>query len=368
MIKGLGEFTSSLYQKFEKRTNVFFSGYSISSAMSLAYLGAMGETKRQMAEGMGYTLEAPEVVNALLDIGTALNTKDGKIQTAVGNALWIQHDLEIAQEFLKAAQNVSDLIRKVDYVNASEAARQEVNKWVSEKTRKMITEVIPKGLFSSETRLVITNAIYFNGKWASEFDPEVTKDADFYNLNGTKSTIKLMYKNEYDCKYYEDWAYQAVALPYGDKQGRNAEMLVVLPKEDHFDSVDNLITYSILKKIATKAEAKKVKLWLPKFKLKYKKDIAGLLEQDMPLAFSDVADFSGITGGRDLTVSNVIHEAVVDVTEEGTEAAAATAVIMRLCCSVPLTNPEVRVDRPFMFAIWDSKNQVPVFMGRVVGL
>jgi serpin B len=369
MREGLGKFTCDLYQKLEKKSNIFFSGYSISSAMALAYLGALGETKQQMAEVMGYTPEAPEVVKALMDLGTALNTSDGKIQTMVGNAVWVQRDLELTQQFLKAAHDVSELIRKVDYKNAPEAARKEINGWVAEKTRDMITDLIPEGTFDSLTRLVLTNAIYFNGKWGSEFDPELTREYDFYNLDGTKSTVELMFKRETYCRYHEDHLYQMVALPYADKHGRDAEMLVILPKPDCFDAVDQMVTYPKLKRMAEISTVEtKVKLWLPKFKLKYKNDIASLLAEDMPLAFSDSADFSGITGKRDLTISNVIHEAVVDVTEEGTEAAAATAVVMKLCCAAPNMDPVVRVDRPFIFAVWDVKNEVPMFMGRTAKL
>lgn len=367
--EGLGKFSCDLYQKLERDSNIFFSGYSISSAMALAYLGARGETQKQMAEAMGYVPEAPQVVQALLDLGSGLNSDDGKIQTLVGNAVWVQQDLDLTQEFLQMASKVSEFIRRVNYISAPEGARVEINKWVAEKTKDMIKDLIPEGTFNQYTRLVLTNAVYFNGKWAVSFNPEHTRKQKFFNLNSSPSTVDLMYENETLCRYCEDWGYQFVALPYGDKSGGAAQMFIILPKPDCFDAVDKLVTYSQLKKMSESARVEeKVKLWLPKFKMTYKSELASVLSQDMPLAFSDGADFSGLTGGKDLTISNIIHEATVDVQEEGTEAAAATAVVMRLCCEAPNLDPIVRVDRPFIFAIWDSKNKVPMFMGRVVKL
>lgn len=367
MQERLGRFSCDLYQNLEKDQNIFFSGYSISSAMSLAYLGAVGETKRQMAEAMGYVPEAPEVVQALLDLSAALNTSDGKIQTLVGNAVWVQDGLNLTEEFLKIAYNVSELIRKVDYQNSAEGARQEINKWVAEKTKDMITNLIPEKTLSQYTRLVLTNAIYFNGKWSQQFDPELTRSAPFYNLDGTTSDVDLMFQSKAKCRYHEDALYQFVAIPYGDGQSNPAvELFVVLPKEDHFSSVDKLVTYSQLKNMSVNARSRDVRLWMPKFKLRYKNDIASILESNMPLPFSSEADFSGLTGTKDLYISNIIHEAVVDVTEEGTEAAAATAVVMRSLCAMPDRTIVVKVDRPFIFAIWG--NGTPMFMGRAVKL
>jgi len=364
MIKGLGNFTCDLYQRLAKNQNIFFSGYSISSALALAYLGARGETKAQMEKAMGYVPDATEAIKVLIDLGTSLNTADGKIETKVGNAIWVQNDLKLTQEFLAATMEVSDFIRKVDYKNAVEGARVEINKWIAEKTNNLIKDLIPEKALTNLTRLVLTNAIYFNGKWSNQFDPKLTREEEFHNLGGSTSQVELMYMNKTKCRYYEDWGFQFMALPYGDG---TAELLVVLPKPDCFDAIDKLVTYPQLIKMSSSAKNKeKVKLWLPKFKLQYKNDIASTLSETMPKAFSN-ADFSGITGNKDLFISNIIHEAVVDVTEEGTEAAAATAVVMRLKCLIP-SDPIMKVDRPFIFAIWDARNNVPMFMGRVVKL
>ena len=371
-MEGLGRFSCDLYHKLGSDDNVFFSGYSISSALSLAYLGAKGETKEQMAKVLGYQLEAPQIVKALVDIGKSLNTDDGKVETLVGNSLWVQDGLELTDNFLKIASEVSELIRRVDYVNAPEDARGEINAWVAEKTRDMIKDLIPEGVITEITRLVLANAVYFNGKWHKSFDPKITKEAMFANLDGTTSNVELMYNNESEGLYSEGDDYQFVALPYGDILNTNAYMLIVLPKVDCFEKVNATISPSILHGMlnATRLESN-IRLSLPKFKLKYKKDLAELLAEDMPYAFSDDnADFSGITGGKDLVISNIIHEAVVDVTEEGTEAAAATAVVMRMSATIMIPEKKiiVRVDRPFMFAIWDRKNDIPMFMGKVTKL
>lgn len=369
-MEGLSRFSGNLYHKFDDEDNVFFSGYSISSAIALAYLGAKGETARQIAEVMGYKSDAPELVKILNELGLSLNTDDGKVKTMVGNSLWVQDDLNLSDGFLKIASGVSELVRRVDYINAPETARKQINEWVGDKTRDMIRDLIPDKVINKLTRLIIANAIYFNGKWYKSFDPEFTEDAPFYNLDGSTSNVKLMYNWEVECLYKELPNCQFAALSYGDMSS-DACMLVVLPKEGCFNEVNNTILPTSLRGMLNgSSPEKKVILWFPKFKLRYKKDLAGILSADMPIAFSNDADFSGITGQRDLTISNIIHEAVVDVTEEGTEAAAATALILRACSASLSTKPPViiRVDRPFIFAIWDKKNDVPMFMGKVTKL
>ncbi len=369
MNEGLGKFTCDFYHKFNKEENLFFSGYSISSAVALAYLGAKGETKNQIAEALGYTPDAPQVVQALMDLGTALNTSDGKIESKVGNAVWVQEGLNLTEEFLKASEEISEFVRKVDYESAHEAARKEINKWVAEKTNDMIKDLIPEGALDASIKLVLTNAIYFNGKWAKEFDSNNTLEMSFFNLDGTESKVDSMLELKTKCRYFENENLQFAALPYGDEHGSVAEMHIILPKQDCFEKVDKAIDYAPLKLLSDIAMVEDdVRLRLPKFKLTYKDDITSKLAEDMPLAFSDIADFSGLSSETDLKISSVIHEAVVDVTEKGTEAVAATALMMMEYCAMAKMPTSFIVNRPFIFTIWNKKDEVPMFMGRVTRL
>jgi serpin B len=367
-MNNLGDFTCNLYHKFDKDKNLFFSGYSISTAISLAYLGAKGETKKQLSDAMGYSPDAPQVVQALVDLGKMLNTSDGKIETKIGNAIWVQKGLDLSKELLNVANNVCELIRSVDYENSSEEARKEINEWVAEVTSNIIKDLIPEDVLDRTTGLVLTNAIYFNGKWAEEFNSDYTLEKDFYNLDETASKIDSMFQKDAKCRFCENETFQFAALPYGDKDGNVAEMHILLPKKEHFEAIDKDISYSDLKYLSDNAKSEKIYLSLPKFKLRYKEDIANKLAEDMPLAFSDDANFSGLTEDAKLKISNIVHEAVVEVTEKGTEAAAATAVVMECygaCVSRPIN---MNVNRPFIFSIWDVKNSVPMFMGRVTNL
>ena len=234
---------------------------------------------------------------------------------------------------------------------------------MSEETEEKIKDLIAQGALGNDTRLVLTNAIYFNGKWLLQFDPGLTYDSDFTLLDGSDVSVPMMGQEE-DFRYGEGDGYQAVALPY---QGANMSMIFVLPELERFEEVEAALSADFLSGVLDGLEMQHVDLTVPKFTFESEFGLSQTLaEMGMADAFGEAADFSGMTGGRDLFISDVIHKAFVAVDEEGTEAAAATAVIMAEMAMMPQEAVEMRLDHPFLFFIRDDDSGTILFAGRVL--
>jgi len=359
-------FAIDLYAQLKKQEgNLFFSPYSISTALAMTYAGARGNTAAQMAEVLHFKLE-PEVLHrAFGQLVADLNEqgKKGAYELAVANALWGQKGYGFLKEFLDLTrENYGAGLNEVDFAGATEAVRQRINKWAEDETRGKIKDLIPKGVLTIATRLVLTNAIYFKGNWASQFKKEATRDAPFTLLDGEKVDVPMMDQRE-DFGYMERETFQALELPY---VGEELSMVVLLPREvDGLTALEALLTAENLSEWLPALRKRKVQVYLPKFKMTSAFESSKALKSmGMTDAFSlALADFSGMNGGTEpLSISKVIHKAFVDVNEEGTEAAAATAVVVH----GGMGAPTFRADRPFLFLIRDNKSGSILFMGRVV--
>jgi serpin B len=365
-------FALELYQVLRKdHQNLFYSPYSISVALALAYAGARGETAQQMADTMHYTLSEERLHAALNALDQALASrgegatgKDGEdFQLHVANAIWGQKDYSFLDAYLDVlALNYGAGLRLVDFVQSPEEARVTINDWVSEQTEGRIEDLIPAGAIDALTRLVLTNAIYFNAAWAKPFDAKRTEDGAFRLLDGSQATVPMMKQVE-SLGYAMGKGYQAVELPYG---GNELSMVILVPDEGQFGAFEDALDADRLEAIVQDLRYVQVALSMPKFKIESSFSLVdALTAMGMPVAFSDDADFSGMTGNRDLAISDVVHKAFVSVDESGTEAAAATAVIMKLT-SMPAEPLTVTIDRPFIFAIRDIQTGSLLFVGRVV--
>ena len=379
---GNSEFAFDLYQHLRQGNeddNLFYSPYSISLALAMTYAGARGETERQMANTLRFALPQERlhpVFNGLdLELasrGEGAEGKDDKgtrpgrrvqgFRLNIVNATWGQEGYEFLPEFLDTlAENYGAGLRLLDFVGDADAARITINDWVSEQTEGRIEDLLPQGVIDALTRLVLTNAIYFNAAWAAPFEETLTADGTFHLLDGGEAAVPMMHQAE-SLGYAEGESYQVVELPY---DGRELSMVILLPETGEFepfeDSLDAEEVNGILKDLAYRQLA----LTMPKFKFESEFDLAKTLAaMGMPDAFTSAADFSGMTGVSDLFISDVIHKAFVSVDEAGTEAAAATAVIMKL--STAVEEPvEVAVDRPFIFLIRDIRTGTILFVGRV---
>ena len=365
-------FAFDLYQALRREDdNLFYSPYSISLALAMTYAGARGETAQQMANTLHFTLPQDRLHPAFnsVDIqlsqrGKGAKGKDGEgFRLNIVNAIWGQEDYDFLSEFLDVlAENYDAGLRILDFVNAPEESRITINNWVSDQTEGRIEDLIPQGLIDALTRLVLTNAIYFNAAWQYPFSEDMTEDGTFYLLNGGEVTVPMMRQTE-TFGYAEGDGYQAIEMPY---DGRELSMVILLPQSGQFEAFEESLDAQRMDAIAKDLEPTRVTLRMPKFEFESGFSLGKtLIALGMPVAFSGGADFSGMTGNRDLFIADVIHKAFVSVDEAGTEAAAATAVVMTM--SIPPGEPvEVIVDRPFVFLIYDIETGTILFVGRIV--
>jgi serpin B len=372
LVDGNNEFAFNLYQSLMKEEgNIFYSPYSISLALAMTYAGALGDTEQQMADTLRFKLSQDRLHPAFngLDIelesrGKGAQGKDEEgFRLHIVNAIWGQKDYHFIPAFLDVlAENYGAGLRTLDFANSPEESRLIINDWVSEQTEGRIEDLIPQGMIDILTRLVLTNAIYFNAAWDYPFNEKATEDGPFYLLDGSKIDVPMMSQAE-SFGYAEGNNYQAVELPY---DGNELSMIVLVPNRGQFGVFEGSLNTSRVKAIIDDLKQKQVNLTMPKFEFESEFDLSETLAaMGMPIAFSTAADFSGMTGGRDLYISDVVHKAFVSVDEAGTEAAAATAVIMKLTAA-PAEPVEMKVDRPFIFLIRDIQTDTILFLGRVV--
>ena len=366
------EFTVKLYPRLAgAEGNVFFSPSSIHTALAMTYAGARGRTAEQMAETLALPRDRTQTLWAQQRLHKAYGEllgrfKPGKAkgyQLHVANALWGQKGYPWLKTFLSlTADNYGAGLREVDFKTAAEQARLTINKWVEDNTNDKIRDLIAPGILKPLTRLVLTNAIYFKGDWASRFEPKATRDAPF-KLSGGKSVKVPMMFQKGQFGYFADRKALVLGMPY---KGDELSMLVVLPAgKDTLAGLEKGLALAQIAGWIKSLRKQEVRVYLPKFKLTCECELSkGLSALGMRDAFTGKADFSGMNGRKDLFISAVLHKAFVDVNEEGTEAAGATAVVMKK------TNGGrrlvFRADRPFLFLIRHNATGAILFMGRVM--
>jgi serpin B len=371
IVKGNNEFALDLYAKLRtQQGNLFFSPYSISTALAMAYAGARDETESQMAKALhfpttpftagGFASEFGAIVEDL----NARGAKGG-YELTVANALWGQQGYGFLAEFLKLIKDsYGGQLNEIDFVNATETARQTINSWVEKQTRNKIKDLIQQGMLSSTTRLVLTNAIYFKGNWARQFEKDKTKESPFTLMNGKEADVPMMNQTA-EFNYMEANDFQGLELPYVNDE---LSMIILLPrKADGLSSLEEGLVPEKLSGWLSELGKRKVVVFIPKFRLTSRFGLADVLQSmGMTDAFSEKANFSGMNGKRDLFISAVVHKAYVDVYEEGTEAAAATGVVVGLTAVMPGQIPVFRADHPFLFLIRNNKTGSILFIGRAM--
>jgi serpin B len=360
------DFALQLYAELAKKDgNLFFSPYSISTALAMTYAGARGNTAEQMKTTLHF-LQDPKLLHpgfrAINEHLLGKNPKR-KFELSVANRLFGQKDYGFLPEFLKTGTEFYGAgLEELDFIKQREKARQTINAWVEKKTNDKIKELIKEGILSVDTRLVLTNAIYFKAAWARNFDEKKTAPGEFFVEPGKSVKVPMM-RGSIRTGYFKGDGVEVLALPYEQNQ---LSMLVLLPAKD--SSVAKLgaaLTQANLKKWTGKFGDNMVDVRMPKFKYTSEFSLNNTLQAlGMTDAFHPMrADFSGIASGERLFISNVVHKAFIDVHEKGTEAAAATAVVVdRTSLPTPAT---FTADRPFLFLIRDNASGSILFMGRV---
>ena len=367
LAQGNNAFATDLYTKVRAQEgNFFYSPYSISSVLALTYAGARGATATQMAQVLHFGGDRSDVLRTFGAMMRDLDDRARKqrIQLETANALWTAKGRRLLADYRKVArQDFSARVAQLDFASAPDAARNEINQWVAKHTSGKITDLLAPGMVSPATKLVLTNAIYFKGKWASAFKKENTSDAPFTLLDGTEVAVPLMFQNG-KFKFLDGESFQALELPYA---GKTISMVIMLPKKkDGLADLENAFTAEGLEKWLGGLKTNRLGVYVPRFTTSSKFRLADTLKSmGMTDAFSvPPADFSGIDGKKTLAIDEVVHQAFVDVNEEGTEAAASTAVTMLESTAMPET--EFRADHPFLFLIRDTASKSILFVGRVV--
>lgn len=364
VVEGNTVFACELYAHLRKQEgNLFLSPHSISTALGMTYGGARGKTAEEMATTLHFSLEQARLHPAFAELDRSLNAqKNRKARLSVANALWGAKDYGFLPEFLKVTKaNYGAGLQELDFRNATEASRKTINGWVERETQDRIKDLIPEGVLQKDTRLVLTNAIYFKAAWMSQFNPKATKKEDFHVTANKKIAVDMMHQND-TMRFLDGKTFTVVELPY---ENYELSMLVFLPKQvDGLADFEKTLTAANLEQWQKKMAIHSVTLALPKFKITSEFKLKEALSQmGMPLAFSQRADFSGMTSREQLFIDAVLHKAFVDVHEKGTEAAAATAVIARPTSAPPPAT--FRADHPFVFLIRDNQTKSVLFMGRV---
>jgi serpin B len=367
----LNRFSLLLYSRLaESPGNLFVSPYSIASALGMAVMGAQGNTQQQMLNALFWDrYSPPELLIGLQGLEHRLQELQaaGTVRLESASALFPQTGFPLREAFLALLDRVYGAVpTQVDYINQAELARLQINAWAAEQTHQRIPELIPMGVLDSLTRLVLVNAIYFKGDWLHPFPETATAESLFYAPPAPPRSVPLMAKTA-TFPYARMDGFQVLELPY---TGEQIAMLVLLPeKADGLPAVERALTPELLKSSLEALTSQEVAVYLPRFKLETAFHLnKPLISLGMRDAFDvTLADFRGMdTSPEGLFISAVLHKAFVDVNEEGTEAAAATAVVMALRA---LVHPQVafRADHPFLFLIRDLQNGVIYFIGRYLG-
>ena len=371
LVDGNSALALSLYQSIRATEgNIFFSPYSISEAMAMTWAGARGQTETDIAVAMHFTLPQEKLHPAFNQLDLALASrgqgakgKDGEgFRLHVVNAIWGQQGYKFTSQYLDTlATNYGAGLRLADFTKQPDQSRVMINNWVAEQTENRIKDLIPAGSINSLTRLVLTNAIYFNAAWLQPFQKSATTQGPFHRLSNGDVNVSMM-KQTGSFRYTEGANYQATEMLY---DGQELSMVVILPKAGAFGDFEKTLDSPTLEAVLDGLKTREVALTMPKFQfemsLGLKQALTGL---GMGVAFTDAADFSGMNGGHDLRIQDVLHKAFVAVDEDGTEAAAASAVIVGTT-AMPVDIAEMKIDRPFLFLIRDNATGTILFLGRV---
>lgn len=344
--------------------NVFLSPYGISMSMAGIFGGAKGRTESEIAGVFHFTRNKEKLFASFYGSKQPLSdfSDPEVVQISIANRLWRQKGIDLLPSYLKLVKEYfEEEPGELNFKEDAENSRVAINKWVEEKTGSKITELFPEGEITKLTRLVLTNAVYFKGKWTLPFKPKNTKNAPFYLAKGKSRQVQMMKQTSF-FGYTKDAECQVVEMPYGY---REFSMIILLPKKlDGLGNLEKTLTEERLRKMISDLGSREVNLSVPKFKINSDFNLEKILEKmGLKTVFNLSADFSGLTGGKDVFVSSIIHKTYISIDEYGTEAAAATGVSMAAADGqVPV---DFVVDHPFMFIICCRTTGEILFIGRV---
>ena len=366
--RGANDFAASIYQQLARgQENLVFSPFSVFTALSMTLEGARGQTARQIAAALHQPYPNPQYAQSLAALTSELaKTAGGSASTLLNaNALWIDRGFRVQADFRKTLETAYGAPPgEVDFSTDTESARRQINSWTGQHTNGKIPELFSSGSLTNETRLVMSTAVYFNGKWQSAFRVAETRPAPFHLPGGASAETKFMNQTG-KFGYRETAQMQILEMKYA---GGTLAFDIVLPKSaDGLPTLEKSLNGAVVAEWLSSLAPRTVEVALPKFRSESEFSLRDVLAQlGMRDAFQRSADFSGIDDRRDLFLSVVRHKAFVDVSEEGTEAAAATGIGVSLVSAVVSpARVSFRADHPFLFFIRDTRTGLLLFAGRL---
>jgi serpin B len=367
IVNGNNQFALEMFSKLgDQQENVFFSPWSVYLALAMASEGAKGKTAKEMQQVMHFPENDSLRMQSFASAYDMFNAKDAGYILSTANALWVEKEYPLLSNFSADIEKYyHGTARNVDFKGATEDTRKTINSWVEERTNNKIKDLISPGGINLQTQLVITNAVYFNGLWVRSFDKNATKKGDFKTGDGRIIETPMMESlgKESLFNYTETGDMQMLELPY---KGKKISMIILLPKSDDISLLEKSLSIERLAEWKKGLREGQVDVYIPKFTFTAKYFMARNFEDmGMSTAFTPEANFSGISGRKDLFINEIIHQTFVDVNEEGTEAAAATAIAMPTMARDAPRIPVFNADHPFVFIIQDTETGNILFMGRV---
>ncbi|MDD3933764.1 serpin family protein [Methanoculleus sp. UBA303] len=348
--------------------NLFFSPYSISSALAITYEGARGTTADEIRSVLHLPANDTLRREGFAGIDASLNRGDANYTLRTANALWAEETYPFLPDYIETARRwYSANATNLDFKSSPEASRATINRWVEGQTEDKIRDLLPPGSIDSLTRLVITNAIYFKGTWVDQFDANETREEEFLVSPNETVLVPMMHREDAVYGYTETDTLQVLEMPYAHKSGTELSMLVLLPAGDNnLTAAEKVLDAETLADLRESLVRERVRVSFPKFTLETEYSLPGTLAaMGMSTVFTGAADLSGMDGTRNLFITGVFHKAFVDVNEEGTEAAAATGTVIGVTSARPDTTPVFKADHPFVFLITENDTGTILFVGRV---
>lgn len=380
LVAGNNAFAFDFYQRAAREgdANLIFSPFSISQAFGMLLAAARGDTAQQITSTLQYGLAPDDLHPAFSALNSSLAEREGaegagegeRLQLNIANSLWAQQDYPFREAYI-------DLVREfysgglffTDFMRLPDEAREAINAWIEDETEDKIQDMLGPGSVTTDTRMVLVNAIYFNGSWLNSFEESATQDDTFTLLDGSTVTVPMMAQQE-SLAYLQGDGFQAVELPYF---GGDVAMLIVLPDEGQFEAVQSALDQQQFDAIRQSLAFQTVQLAMPRFEFETSLDLSASLEAlGMVDVFDpDLADLTGMfdpaSVDQGLFVSAALHKAYIGVDEAGTEAAAATAIIVGVMSAPVEVEPIVlRLDRPFIYTIYDRQTGSILFLGQVM--
>lgn len=364
------KFAWEMYSEIsEEGENLLFSPYSISTALSMTYEGAKGDTAEEIKEVLGIPEKDDVRQPAIAAIYNRLNPEEPEYEWGVANSVWIEEEYEALSEFIDTLERFYVAkAENLDFQSEPEASRVEINEWVKEKTNDLIEELFVEGSITVDTRLVIANAIHFKGEWMTGFEEEYTKEEEFHIDEENVVEVPMM-QGEEEYGYYENDEVQILEMDY---KGEELSMLFFLPKDKNLHSLEEDISLEEIDEWREEIEERKVSVYLPKFEMDTSYDLEEYLQNlGITSAFSKEADFTGMheEGEEELMIDDIVHDAFLSVDEEGTEAAAATGVEFQPVSADMEDEEELpifRADHPFLFLLQEKESGHILFLGRMI--